>query len=166
MTEAASGQDGDDRSDSETVTLATLKQMLEVQESMFRRLFDSVTSSITARVDDLVKTVAELKASIEFTQSEVANLKPVLTKLEETNKVIDNTKQSIALHKNKLEYMENQSRRNNIRFRGYQRQSMERHGTRRKARLRRQLEKLLVLIQTSSEHIGSRENQSVSGTLK
>ena len=38
MTEAASGQDGDDRSDSETVTLATLKQMLEVQESMFRRI--------------------------------------------------------------------------------------------------------------------------------
>ena len=118
MTEAASGQDGDDRSDSETVTLATLKQMLEVQESMFRRMFDSVTSSLTVRVDDLVKTVAELKASIEFTQSEVANLKPVLTKLEETNKVIDNTKQSIALHKNKLEYMENQSRRNNIRVQG------------------------------------------------
>ena len=44
----------------------------------------------------------------------MANLKPDLTKLEETNKVIDNTKQSIALHKNKLEYMENQSRRNNI----------------------------------------------------
>ena len=48
----------------------------------------------------------------------MANLKPVLTKLEETNKVIDNTKQSIALHKNKLEYMENQSRRNNIRVQG------------------------------------------------
>ena len=166
MSEAASGQDGDDRSDSETVTLATLKQMLEVQESMFRRMFDSVTSSLTVCVDDLVKTVAELKASIEFTQSEVANLKPVLTKLEETNKVIDNTKQSIALHKNKLEYMENQSRRTIFGFRGYRRRSMERHGTRRKARLRRQLEKLLVLIQTSSEHIGSRENQSVNGTLK
>ena len=86
--------------------------------SMFRRMFDTVASSLTARVDDLVKTVAERKASIEFTQSEVANLKPVLTKLEETNKVIINTKQSIALHKNKLEYMENQSRRNNIRVQG------------------------------------------------
>lgn len=118
MAEAAKRQDGDERGDLETVTLATLKQMMEVQESMFRRMFDSVTSSLTARVDDLVKTVADLKASIEFTQSEVADLKPVLTKLEETDKVIANTNQSIALHQNKLEYMENQSRRNNIRVNG------------------------------------------------
>ena len=116
--EAAKNQDGDQRDDSETVTLATLKQMMEVQESMFRNMFDSVVSLLTTRVDDLVKTVAALKASIEFTQGEVADLKPVETKLRDAEKDIEVVKHSITLHKNKMEYMENQSRRNNIRING------------------------------------------------
>ena len=41
----------------EFVSLAVLNQMLSVQESMLRAVFDSVVSSITTRVDDLAKIV-------------------------------------------------------------------------------------------------------------
>ena len=127
---------------------------------MFRRMFDSVTSSLTARVDDLVKTVAELKASIEFTQSEVANLKPVLTKLEGLIRSLIIPNSPLLFTRRKKEYMENQSRRNNIRVQGISEAIMERHGTRQKARLRRQLEKLLVLI-----HKSGREKSKASAEL-
>ena len=54
--------------DEEYVSLAMLKQMLSVQESMLKSLFHSVISSVTTRVDDQLKTVTELKKSLEFTQ--------------------------------------------------------------------------------------------------
>ena len=47
--------------DEEYASLAMLKQMLFVQESVLKALFHSVISSVTARVDDLLKTVTELK---------------------------------------------------------------------------------------------------------
>ena len=52
--------------DEEYASLAMLKQMLFVQESMLKALFHSVISSVTARVDDLLKTVTELKKSRVF----------------------------------------------------------------------------------------------------
>ena len=59
--------------DEELVTLTTLNHMLSIQESMMRSILDSFVSSVTSRVDDLVKTVASLKASLEFTQKDVEN---------------------------------------------------------------------------------------------
>ena len=58
----------DAEGDEEYVSLAILKQMLSVQESMLQALFHSVISSVTTRVDDQLKTVTELKKSLEFTQ--------------------------------------------------------------------------------------------------
>ena len=60
--------------DEEYVSLTMLKQMLSVQESMLKALFHSVISSVMTRVDDLLKTVTELKTSLEFTQKNVEKL--------------------------------------------------------------------------------------------
>ena len=47
----------------ELVSLRTVREMLKVQESMLRALFDSVVKSLTARVDGVVESVNSLKAS-------------------------------------------------------------------------------------------------------
>ena len=51
----------DTEGDEEYVSLALLKQMLSVQESMLKALFLSVISSVTTRVEELLKTVTEFK---------------------------------------------------------------------------------------------------------
>ena len=58
----------------ELVSIATLKQMLDVQQSMIKTLFDSFISTVNARVDKLADSVASLKASLEFTQKNVEDL--------------------------------------------------------------------------------------------
>ena len=97
--------------DHEFVTMAAVSNLLAVQESMLKAMFQSTVSSLTARVDDLVRTVAELKASIEFSQDELLSMKPIVTKMEAAES-------SLAQVNNSLEYLENQSRRNNIRVSG------------------------------------------------
>ena len=59
--------------------------------------------SVNLRVDDLVKSVAEVKPSLEYTQRDVDDLGKMAAKLKD------------AKEDSKLEYLENQSRRNNIR---------------------------------------------------
>ena len=77
--------------------------------------FESLMTSLSNHVDNLTETVAGLKAnldscqsqtnnlkkSIEFTQGEVQDLKPVSSKLAETKKEISLVKNSITLHQNK-----------------------------------------------------------------
>ena len=48
----------EDEAGQELVTMAVVKNLLAVQESMMRALFDSVVISINTRVDELVKTVS------------------------------------------------------------------------------------------------------------
>ena len=50
----------------EYVTLAILKQMLSMQESTLKSIFESFIMSVNHRVDDPVKTVAEVKSSLEM----------------------------------------------------------------------------------------------------
>ena len=66
----------------ELVSLRTVREMLKVQESMLRALFDSVVKSLTARVDGVVESVNSLKASLEFSQKDIEELKPFASKLE------------------------------------------------------------------------------------
>ena len=70
-------QDGDE----EYVTKTYVSEMLKVQESMFRSLFDSMLIKANKKVDDLVRTVTELKSSLEFTQKEMDSFKSLHTKL-------------------------------------------------------------------------------------
>ena len=57
--------------DEEVVTMATVRSLLAVQESMLKTLFESVVNGINARMDDLEKSVSDIKASLEFSQTEI-----------------------------------------------------------------------------------------------
>ena len=91
--------------------MATVRSLLAVQESMLKTLFESVVNGINARMDDLKKSVSDIKASLKFSQSQIEDLKPLRPKLKEAEENL------IRVH-NSMEYPENQSRRNNVRVSG------------------------------------------------
>ena len=68
-------------------------------------------NGINARMDDLEKSLSDIKASLEFSQIEIEDLKPLRPKLKDAEQNL------IGVH-NSMEYLENQSRRNNIRVSG------------------------------------------------
>ena len=72
----------------EYVTLATLKQMLSIQESTLQSIFESFIMSVNLRVDDLVKSVAEVKSSLEYTQRDVDDLGKMAAKLKDAEEEI------------------------------------------------------------------------------
>ena len=109
---SADGAEGD------YVTLATVRELLKVQESTFKSLFESMIQSLTLRVDSVVTDVQEMKTSLQYTQKDVEELKPLHVKLEDVNKELDKISKDHASYSQKMEYLENQSRRNNIRVNG------------------------------------------------
>ena len=48
--------------------------MMKIQESLFRHLFDSLFTNVNSRIDSVVK---DLDSSLQFTQKDVEDLKPV-----------------------------------------------------------------------------------------
>ena len=68
------GKDANSSSTAEFVSLATLKEMLKMQERMFKDMFESVLSSVNVRIDKVVKSVTELKASLQYSQQDIDDL--------------------------------------------------------------------------------------------
>ena len=118
----AQGQHGADEEaegeDQEFVSIVTVRELLKVQESALKAIFESMISSFSSRLDDVVKTVSSLKTSLEFSQKEIGELKPLNLKLSEATRDIDQIKCDFGGMQLKTEYLENQSRRNNIRVSG------------------------------------------------
>ena len=116
----------------EFVTMAMLNEMLQLQERMSKTLVDSLVSNFNSRLDTVVATVAELKTrlnicqgntkefkqSLEFSQKDIDELKLCKTKLAEMEDDIEDIYDSIDYYMDKFEYLENQSRRNDIRIDG------------------------------------------------
>ena len=102
----------------EFVSLTAVREMLKVQESALRSLFESIVNSLTKRVDEVVKKVASLETSLEYSQKDIAKLKPLHGQITAVNVDIDRLGRDISDQASKAEYLENQSRRNNIRVNG------------------------------------------------
>jgi hypothetical protein len=115
---SSSESDTKQNSGGEAVTMETVQELLRVQESMFKALFEATMNTVNKRIDDIVTTVSDLKASLEFTQKDVQEIKPNLEKLLGIEQEILNTQSFLSQQKDKVEYLENQSRRNNIRLDG------------------------------------------------
>ena len=89
-TTTAARTQGADSAGSKLVTMATLRELLKVQERMFKNLFDSLLANVNARLDSVISQVAEIKArldiyekdtsdlkvSLEFSQKDIKDLKP------------------------------------------------------------------------------------------
>ena len=115
--DANTGKDADP-SNTEFVSLATLREMLHIQERMFKNMFESVLSSVNTRIDNVVKSEAELKASLEYSPQDIDNLKEAADAIDDMDEELEDIQRGLHKHEEKLEYLENQSRRNNLRING------------------------------------------------
>lgn len=112
-------------SSTEFVSLATLREMLQMQERMFKNMFESVLSSVNTRIDMVVKSVAELKASLEYSQQDIDDLKEAADAIDEMEEELDDIQTGLHKQEEKLVYLENQSRRNNVHIDGIPEQHNE-----------------------------------------
>ena len=86
----------------EDAEFATISKLLQLQERMFKNFVESIAANLTKRVDDLVDRVADLKASIEFSQNDIDNHKTQINLLdtnlqsaiEEISKLLNNWHQA------------------------------------------------------------------------
>ena len=89
---------------------------------MFKSFMESVVSNLTSRIDNLVKDFAGLKSSLEFSQKDIAShdeqLSAIGAELKNTASDVANLQTAVNKHLQKTVYLENQSRRNNLRFEG------------------------------------------------
>ena len=86
---------------------------------MLQALFHSVISSVTTRVEDLLKTVTEFKKSLEFTQKNVEKLDTVATKLEDAEGEIGSPQKTLDEQSSKMEYLETRAGGTKLEFREY-----------------------------------------------
>ena len=62
---------------------------------MMKTLFDSILQSFTTRITEVEKLVQSIKTSLQFTQKDVDNLKPLEEKLDTSKKEIDQLKSTL-----------------------------------------------------------------------
>ena len=59
-----------------------IRELLLSQERMFQNFVESIAANLTKRVDDLVTKIADLKASLEFSQNDIEKHKTQITLLD------------------------------------------------------------------------------------
>lgn len=93
------------------------KDMLELQEKNINTFLTVIMESTNKRID-LVKDVLDYKHSMEFSQSEVEKLKSAhtanLSAFKSINAKFDEFQKTLETYISKMDYIENQIRRNNI----------------------------------------------------
>jgi septal ring factor EnvC (AmiA/AmiB activator) len=118
-----------DDSDEELFSLTMVKRLMAQQESAFKTVIESLIKSTTERVDGLVKQVVELKASLEYSQRDIEENQKSAKQNEQTIAAItaqlNDTKNLMNKCQEKNTYLENQSRRNNIRVYGVEEKPRE-----------------------------------------
>ena len=98
--------------------MATVRELLKEQESMLKSLFESSVKSLSTRVDDLAKSMESFESSLDFTQKQVDEILPLHMELDKAQKEVQRSDAALSSQLLSMEYLENQSRRNNIRVNG------------------------------------------------
>ena len=111
--------DGHDQTNQES----TFTKMLEIQQQIFQKCLQSFMETTNTRFDnfliDTTKTIAELKQSLQYTQHEVEDLKTQMSKNQPLNTAdVACMKEQLRRVEDNIDYIENQSRRNNVRIDG------------------------------------------------
>ena len=108
--------------DAEFGSVSVIRELLLSQERMFQNFVESIAANLTKRVDDLVTKIADLKASLEFSQNDIEKHKTQITLLDANlQSVVEEITKLQTLGAKQLEkatYLENQSRRNNVGIEG------------------------------------------------
>ena len=115
------------------VSMPTLEAMLEIQQKAFQSSLKLFVEDIRSEVKDIRKELHELKDSVTFVSSKYdqvciktkaveGKISAVFIQMEGMNKDINRSLQNIE---NQHEYLENQSRRNNVKIFGIPEDSSE-----------------------------------------
>ena len=104
------------------VSLEVVKGLLAVQESAFRTMVEVMFNGIKDDLKELRKDVSDLKVSLEFSQKVVSEIEKKLTVVSEKiasheGNIVQHSDTIVGID-NKVEYIENQSRQNNIKLLG------------------------------------------------
>ena len=107
---------------SEQVTLATVRELLETQERTFKYTIELLTKNFKDDINEIKRTVEDLKTSLNFSQKDIDNIKSRIYKAEErimeAEEGIHDAQAEIDHSLDQQEYLENQSRRNNVKVFG------------------------------------------------
>ena len=112
------------------VTSDVLKQMLEIQERSHRSMISMLTDDIKLEVRSLKKDVEDLKVSLQFSQAQFDDHKKIVDTVKSKMEEIDDRVKYLESYsedtynlenrceetEEKQEYLENMSRRNNIKI--------------------------------------------------
>ena len=77
------------------LTLLSIRQLLQLQERTFKNFVESIVGSLTKRIDDLMGKVADLRASLEFSQKDIENQKTLVSLLG-TNLQLTSVRRSLS----------------------------------------------------------------------
>lgn len=104
------------------ITMEAMKGLMEIQERAFRSMVEIMFNGLKDDIKEIRKDVQDLRSSLEFSQT---NISAIESKLDAANSQICLQSTTIEEHVNnvgslhdQVEYLENQSRRNNIRIVG------------------------------------------------
>ena len=101
---------------------AMFLKMLDVQQKTFQSCIQAFMDATNKRFDKFVsenvRTQAELRASLEFTQNEVTELKKQLSNVNITSTQMSSLDAGLQKLSGTVDYLENQSRRSNLRIDG------------------------------------------------
>lgn len=96
--------------------------MLQQQERSYKSFVEIIIDSTNKRCDETIKELHELKTSVQFTQKEVDDMKKDLSKQSGDNKSasgdIFTLSEGLQATTLRADYLESQSRRNNLVFDG------------------------------------------------
>ena len=82
--------------------------MLRILESLkvFRNLFDSILPNMKSKTGGVIKDLTELKSSLQFSQEEIDDLKPLTGQMTKIEKEIE-VQAQVDYHCDKVEYFAN-----------------------------------------------------------
>lgn len=98
--------------------LNVVKDYLKIQGESFKSFVNLLMDNFNNRFDSLTREVQRIKDSLEFTQKDVEVLQKSQENLALLESKIEALKREIKDNQDKIDYLENQSRRNNIRISG------------------------------------------------
>ena len=110
----------------EFVTMSILKDMMELQDKAYKFTVKTFTDEIKAEIKEIRKEVEDLKLSVKFVSANHDDFKTQLGKIDDEIRGVYRQVEGLNTNLNdgledmewKHEYLENQSRRNNIKITG------------------------------------------------
>ena len=107
---------------SQYVTLPIVRELLETQERSFKTVVQMFSESVKSEAIDIRKEVINLKESLTFSQKDIeeakVDIKNIELKVTKVTGDIDETYKDMEDLYDSHEYLENHSRRNNIKVSG------------------------------------------------